>query len=235
MQILNNKRILVAAAHGDDELLGCAGTLLKHFYVGDQISICIFSDGESSRVGCNGDTNAIIKRKKESEAIAKKLGVKNFFFLDFPDNKMDTLSRLEIAQTLESVIDQVRPTVIYTHHFGDLNIDHQRVHEAVMIANRPMKDSPVEQILCFETVSSTEWQTPNSANVFIPNWYVDISNYLPEKIELLDVYKDEMREWPHPRSNKAVRNLAQWRGSSVGCDAAEAFSLARYIDKESES
>ena len=120
--------------------------------------------------------------------------------------------------------------MVVTHHSGDLNIDHQIIHQAVMVACRPQPDHSVKRILSFEVPSSTEWNSPNVKSVFIPNWFENISDTLKLKIKALEAYGSEMREWPHSRSFKAVKHHACWRGASVGCDAAEAFMLNRFIN-----
>ena len=150
-------------------------------------------------------------------------------FGDLPDNRLDTLPLLTLAQTVEAVIDDVAPTTIYTHFAHDLNVDHRLVHEAVMTACRPQPGSGVKTVLTFETPSSTEWRSPQAATAFMPNWFIDITETIDKKLEALDAYAEEMRPWPHARSREAVEHLARWRGASIGRQAAEAFVLARHI------
>ena len=119
--------------------------------------------------------------------------------------------------------------MVYSHWIGDVNIDHRRIHEAVVAACRPQPGHPVESLLFFEVASSTEWQTPGSAPAFQPNWFVDISATLDTKLAALAAYQAELRDWPHPRSTRGVEHLARWRGSTVGCEAAEAFVLGRHL------
>ena len=151
-------------------------------------------------------------------------------FDDLPDNRLDSVPLLGITQRIEALIDQHRPATVFTHHTVDLNIDHQRVHQAVMTACRPQRGHPVKTVLCFEVPSSTEWQPPGSGAVFAPNWFIDISATLDQKLAALDAYAGELRDWPHPRSRQGVEHLARWRGATVGCDVAEAFILGRYLD-----
>ena len=139
----------------------------------------------------------------------------------------DTPQRIE--RKVEALIDQYRPTSLFTHHAGDLNSDHRRTHQAVITACRPQRGHPVRTLLCFELPSSTEWQPPGSGLAFTPHWFVDISTTLDGKLAALDAYADELRDWPHPRSRQGIEHLARWRGASVGCDAAEAFMLARHL------
>ena len=228
------KTILVCAAHPDDELLGCAGTLLRHVEAGDKVIIVIMTEGESSRY--EGTTNNRIKKaqsKLRQAAIDahRELGAKESVFFNNPDNQMDSVPLLEIVKQLEPIIKTHQPDVIYTHHSGDVNIDHFVTCKAVITAARPLPDQSVTEIYAFETLSSTEWQPPSLGSTFEPNRFVDISEYLKKKIEILRFYDTEMREFPHPRSYAAVEHLARWRGSSAGLAAAEAFITLRKIEK----
>ena len=144
---------------------------------------------------------------------------------------MDSIDLLDIVQFIEQQINQFTPDMILTHHAGDLNIDHRLVHQAVMTACRPQPGHCVKTILFFEIQSSTEWQTPASAAVFAPNWFVDISDYLNLRTRALEAYSDELRPWPHSRSLQAIEHLARWRGATIGVDVAEAFMLGRNILK----
>jgi LmbE family N-acetylglucosaminyl deacetylase len=136
---------------------------------------------------------------------------------------------LEITQAVEMLIAKYQPDMVFSHHAGDVNIDHRRLHDAVVTACRPQKGHPVKTLLCFEVPSSTEWQLPGSAPFFAPNWFVDISATVERKLAALDAYTAELRPWPHPRSLKGVEHLARWRGATVGFNAAEAFMLGRQL------
>ncbi len=221
--------ILVVAAHPDDEILGAGGTMAKHVAAGDQVHTVFMADGVTSREPDN-TTNDCRKRNKAAFQAAAIIGTEEPFFLAMPDNRMDSIDLLEIVKPLESVIQGIKPTTIYTHHYGDLNIDHQITHKAVMTACRPQYSEQVRTILCFEVLSSTEWQTPNSGNAFEPNWFVDISNTFNLKLEALKPYVEEMREPPHSRSTVNINNQAGLRGSQIFTDFAEAFVLARHIN-----
>ena len=142
---------------------------------------------------------------------------------------MDSLDRLDIIKVIEEEVSRLRPTIVVTHHWGDLNIDHRVTHEAVITACRPQPGNSVKQILAFEIPSSTEWQINYSGNTFNPNWFEDVTENFDIKLKALECYQSEMREWPHPRSNENVRNLAKYRGSSVGYRFAEAFILLRKV------
>lgn len=228
------KQILVVAAHPDDELLGCAGTIARHVAAGDHVHSVILAEGatsrsaDRSRASHEGELQGLAAAARKAAAI---LGVTSLHFLDFPDNRMDGVDLLDVVKRVEELIASIDPRIIYTHHIGDVNIDHMMTQRAVLTACRPLPGSNVETILAFETVSSTEWMPPASGSAFAPNWFVDITDMLDKKLEALGTYESEMRDWPHPRSLKAVEHLARWRGASAGVEAAEAFVLLRQVVK----
>lgn len=218
--------ILVVAAHADDEALGCGGTLARHSSNEDCIRLLFMTDGEGAR----GSTTADVSRRKAAcEAAAQILGAEAPVHLNFPDNRMDSVPRIDVVQAIEAELALFTPTIVYTHHAHDLNVDHRVTHEAVTTALRPQPHAPRPTILAFEVMSSTEWQTPAATTAFVPNWYVDISAYLETKKAALLAYRDEMRPWPHSRSVEALEHLARWRGACMGVEAAEAFSLIRKV------
>lgn len=222
--------VLVIAAHPDDEVLGCGGAIARHSQHGDAVHVMILAEGVTSR---DQQRDRGQRQTELSElAIAAHqanqiLGAKSLSLHDFPDNRMDSCDLLDIVKVVEAAVDQYQPNIIYTHHSGDLNIDHRRIHEAVITAARPLPDSPVETLLFFEVPSSTEWHISSSAPVFTPNWFVDIAETLDCKLQALDAYASEMRPFPHARSQQAVEALARWRGATAGMQAAEAFLLGR--------
>lgn len=220
-------RVLVIAAHADDEALGCGGTLALHASRGDEVRALFMTDGVGSRGA--GEDAAARQRREAANAALACIGVREATFLALPDNQMDGLPLLEIVRQVEPVIAAYRPDIVYTHHFADLNVDHRLVHQATMTALRPQPGALAPTILCFEVPSSTEWQTPSAQTAFIPNWFQDISGTFERKIAALKFYAEEMRAWPHSRSIEAVAHLARWRGASIGVEAAEAFMLARHI------
>ncbi|MEK3720382.1 PIG-L deacetylase family protein [Paenibacillus sp. FSL H8-0034] len=228
------KRVLVIAAHPDDEVLGCGATIAKHVKQGDEVHVVILAEGITSR-----DTQR--NREKNTEKLSalsaaadrahQILGSASLHLRDFPDNRMDSVDRLDIVKAVEEIVDQFRPDVIYSHHIGDVNIDHRRIHEAVVTACRPIPGNHlVKRLLFFEICSSTEWQLAGSAPPFVPNWFIDVSDTLDKKMEALTAYDSEMRAWPHARSIKAVEHLSRWRGAVIGVEAAEAFILGRSIE-----
>jgi N-acetylglucosamine malate deacetylase 1 len=228
----NKKNILIIAAHPDDEVLGCGGSIAKWVNKGHNIFSLIMAEGATSRDN-ERDQNSRRKDlkhlKKYAEQAGKLLGVKSVTLLDFPDNRMDSIDLLDVIKPIEKIIEKIKPSTILTHSSFDLNIDHQIIHKAVVTACRPIVNNSVKRILAFEVPSSTEWQSPLDGNFFFPNWFENISDTLDLKIKALQIYKSEMRDWPHPRSIKAVEHLAHWRGATVGYDAAESFMLVREI------
>jgi LmbE family N-acetylglucosaminyl deacetylase len=223
--------ILVVAAHPDDEVLGCGGTIAKHSRQGDKIHVLILAEGatsrdlQRSRKSRQSDLSSLAEAAQQANQV---LGA-SLSLYDFPDNRMDSCDLLNIIKVVEKAIDEHHPEIVYTHHSGDLNIDHRRIHEAVLTATRPLPSSSVKTLLFFEIPSSTEWQAPTPALNFVPNWFVDISDTLNLKLKALEFYESEIRPWPHPRSLTAVDHLAHWRGAIVGTVAAEAFILGRNI------
>ena len=226
------KSILVVAAHPDDEVLGCGGTIARHIDDGDNVHVVILAEGVTSREDVRDrDSSAgeLSEIAEHAEAAHKILGTTTLELFDLPDNRMDSLDLLDIVKKIEAIIDKYRPEIIYTHHAGDVNIDHRIINEAVVTACRPLPGHSVRQLLFFEVASSTEWQPPSANIAFTPNWFVDISSTLDKKLKALEKYSGEMRDFPHARSIEALKHLAGWRGASIGVDAAEVFILGRKI------
>lgn len=224
--------VLVIAAHPDDEILGCGGTIAYHASQGDEVHVLIMAEGLTSR-DAGRDKDKRGKDLQQLSAIARQanlsLGAKSVTTLDYPDNRMDGLDLLDIVKAVENQIDLRRPHTLYTHHPGDVNIDHGLTARAVITAARPQPGGSVRSLFFFEVQSSTDYQVPGINAPFLPNHFVDISNYLESKMKALELYSGEMRPWPHARSMEAVRHLARLRGSSVGIEAAEAFQVGRTI------
>tara|TARA_A100001015_G_scaffold287074_1_gene356458 strand:- start:2216 stop:2908 length:693 start_codon:yes stop_codon:yes gene_type:complete len=226
------KKILVVAAHPDDELLGCGGAILYHLNRGDKIRIIIVAEGLTSRDSKRDKVtrfNDLNKLKSTTIKIFKKIGVREVDFLDFADNRLDSYNLIDVIKPIEKIIQNYKPNIIYTHNPGDLNIDHNIVNRAVMTASRPKPKISIEKIYAFEVLSSTNWSINHTNSNFEPNYFLNIEKFLKKKIKLLSYYKTEMEKWPHTRSLKSVEYLAKYRGSSVGFEAAEAFYLLREI------
>jgi N-acetylglucosamine malate deacetylase 1 len=225
-------KIALIVAHPDDEILGCGGTIASHAKAGDEVHVLILAEGITSRDNkrdLESRADELKKLKQTARDANNVLGVTSLVLHDFPDNRMDSVDRLDLIKVIEEFIVKNNPNIIYTHHPKDINIDHRCVNDAVIVASRPIPGSSVELLLFFETVSSTEWQAADKDSNFIPNWWVDISETLELKMQALETYQSEMRPWPHARSSEAVKHLAHWRGASIGCNAAEAFVLGRNI------
>jgi N-acetylglucosamine malate deacetylase 1 len=225
-------RVLVIGAHPDDEVLGCGGTMARLSKQGADVHILLLADGESARgeADSEGMADRISERRTDAEMAARLLGCRSTVTYRYPDNRLDSISLLEIVRTIERHIEELQPGVVFAHHCGDVNVDHRRVHEATLAACRPQPGHPVKELLFYEVASSTEWRPPESALSFAPNVFYDISATFEGKIAALNAYASEMRPFPHPRSLEAVRALAQWRGATVGVPFAEAFVLGRRIN-----
>lgn len=216
-------RVLVIAAHMDDEVLGVGGTISKHKNMGDLVSVCYVTD--SSTCQYDGDEEKLNLKYDESKRVKAVLGIDEQFWLDFPDMKLDTVTISEIAKGLSGIVEKLDPTIIYTHASGDLNKDHRLIHEASLIAARPISSS-VFKIYNYEVPSSTEW----GLTKFNPNTYSVLSEKnLEKKMKALEQYTLELRDPPHPRSLEGIKILAQHRGMAINKEYAEAFELVRYI------
>jgi LmbE family N-acetylglucosaminyl deacetylase len=223
--------VLVVAAHPDDELLGCGGTAARLAREGHSLYMAILGEGITSRQPqrSSADPADLTSLRGCSQRVADLLGVKELSLHGLPDNRFDTLPLLDVIKVVEELIERWRPTAIYTHHGGDLNVDHQVVSRAVLTAARPMESSPVRELYMFEIASSTEWAFQQLSPVFKPNVFVNIESTLPLKLEGMLQYESEVRKFPHPRSPEALTAIAQRWGSVVGCKAAEAFETVMLI------
>lgn len=226
------KSILIIAAHPDDEVLGCGGTMARLAAEGNEVYALILGEGITAR----DENRARSKRKPEIEALKgnmekanKVLGSKEIFTFDLPDNRFDTIPLLEVIKKIEKIKREVNPEIVLTHHHADLNIDHCLTLKAVMTAFRPLPGEAVREIYSFEIPSSTEWNVPLAGTYFMPNYFVDISRTLAKKIEALTMYESEVRDFPHPRSADAIRISAGKWGMQIGLEYAEAFEVVRVI------
>ena len=190
----------------------------------------ILGEGVTSRnISNDKKIGELSKLKNEMFAANKILGTKEVFTEDLPDNKFDTVPLLDIIKFIEAYIRKINPEVVYTHHRGDLNIDHRITFDAVLTACRPVEGNPVKRILSFEVPSSTEWNIQNASTNFISNTYEDISETINQKTEAMSAYQNEIRMSPHPRSIEKIRSLAETRGAASGMNFAEAFMLIREL------
>ena len=223
-------KILIVAAHPDDEVLGCGGTVARLLDVGNvEVATLILGEGITSR----DKTRDRESRHSEIESLKKNiidankiLGIEKVFTFDFPDNRFDTVALLDIIKVIEEIKWSFRPDTIFTHFANDLNIDHAITNKAIMAATRPMNDEPVKEIYAFEVLSSTEWNFPLS---FFPDTFVDISGTLKKKQEAMNVYKNELRDFPHPRSLEGIELNAKNWGMKSGLQYCEVFQTIRRI------
>ena len=224
------KKILVVAAHPDDEILGVGATVAKHAAQGDEVYALILGEGQTSRGEHREDISAEVVKELHQNTLesAKKVGYKEVYFADFPDNRFDQVDLLDVVKAVEHKIKGIQPEIIYTHYSGDLNIDHQYTARAVLTATRPIGDYPVKEIYAFETLSSTEWNFDYSSQpAFCPNVYVDITEFYTNKEAAMNCYVSEVCEYPHPRSLEGMDVLSKTRGIAAGMKRAEAFMLIR--------
>lgn len=220
---------LIIAAHPDDEVLGCGGTIAKLSSKQD-VYVLILGEGITSRNILENQKVRELGRLKDEMFLANKiLGTKKVFVEKLPDNRFDSRPLLEIIKIIERYIKKISPDVVYTHHRGDLNIDHRITFDAVLTACRPVENNPVKIIMSYEVPSSTEWNTQIAATSFEPNVFEDISETIDKKVEAISAYKNEIRPPPHPRSVAKIRALAENRGAAAGMHYAEAFTLIRAL------
>lgn len=212
------KRVLVIAAHPDDEILGCGGTVALHVKAGDSVTSVVACEGESLRYGPGG-----VGQSEHMRRAAAVLGVADVRPLGFPDQRLDTITLTEIIAPLEQLVRELEPEVVYCQHGGDINRDHELLFKAVLVATRPTEQS-IAAVYAFDTASSTEWAFPRR---FVPDTWVDISAVLEQKLSAMACYESELRPYPHPRSLEALRHRAHAWGNQQCLDAAEVFLTVR--------
>ncbi|MDO8527464.1 MAG: PIG-L deacetylase family protein [Deltaproteobacteria bacterium] len=224
-------KILVVVAHPDDEVLGCGGTMARLAKEGNDIYVAILGEGVTSRYAKREEADAQLLKDlhDRSRQAVKILGAKDLFMSGLPDNRFDTVPLLDVVKIVEDLVARLQPAEIYTHHSGDLNIDHTVVNRAVMTATRPLQGGIVKNIYAFEVPSSTEWAFQRFEPAFRPNIFTDISSTLDLKIRAMACYESEIRPFPHPRSAEALQSIAKRWGSVAGNNAAEAFELIRSL------
>ena len=228
------KKILVIVAHPDDELLGLGATM--HKLINEQqccVRVIILGEGITSRSDERNPeqwSQELKTHRQNIETARESIGYESIGIYDFPDNRFDTVALLDIVKVIEKEKKDFEPEIIFTHHGGDVNIDHQRTFEAVITATRPMDDEIVKAVITFETPSGTEWIASSDPRKFSPNLFVEVSEKnLNAKINGMESYEFEKRIYPHPRSPEALMILAQYRGIIVGKKFAEAFNIVRSI------
>ena len=222
------KKILIVAAHPDDETLGVGGTILKHKENGDHVSWLIVTN-IIKEYGYN--KSQIKSRKKEIDHVAKKYNFDNVFKLEIPTSTLSTSSLFKLIPSISKIFNDLKPEVIYTMNRSDAHSDHRVIFDAIMSCTKSFRYPHVKSVLMYECLSETEFAPSLNEKVFQPNYFVDISKYLEKKLEIMSIYKSELGEHPFPRSLKNIKALATVRGASVGVKYSEAFQLIKYIDK----
>lgn len=236
LESLRNKRIMVVVAHPDDEVLGLGGTmhrLLNEYNC--EIRSIILGEGLTSR----SDKRNLTRWKEELkthrqniEMAAKAIGYQSTGTYDFPDNRFDSVPLLDIIKVIEQEKNSFDPIAVFTHHGGDLNVDHQKTFEAVITACRPTENEKITSIISFETMSGTEWRASSDPKHFIPNMFIEINQEgLDAKIKAMESYEFEKRIYPHPRSPRALEIRASMWGVANGIKLAEAFQIVRNINR----
>lgn len=223
-----SKNVLVVAAHPDDETYGAGGTIARHVAAGDNVTVLFMTDGVTAR------HNVTEPQKAAGREACRILGTEDVRFADLPDQRLDVTPLLEVIDPIMAVVREVEPQVVYTHHKGDANQDHRRLFEATLVAVRPFGSNPVEEVLCFEVASATEWGPTSMADwAFLPSVFVDISPFVETKRQAIEVYRttheSEVKPFPHPRSPEAIAIYNSARGISVGLESAESFMTVRRI------
>ena len=215
-------KVLIIAVHPDDETLGCGGTLLKHKAKGDDIHwlICTSIDKDHSYYET---------RKKEMQEVSALYGFSSIHNLRLKTMQVDEYSVSELVGKLSKVINEVQPNIIYLPFKGDVHTDHRRIFEASYSCTKSFRYPFIKKIYMIETLSETEFSPSTKEDSFIPNVFVDISEYFDKKIEIAKIYQSEMSEHPFPRSTRNLKALATLRGATCGCEHAESFVLLKEI------
>ncbi len=219
-------KVLVIAPHKDDEIIGPGGTLLKLIHNGDNVFVCVVTRGYPPM----WSEEETAEGKKETYLCHKRMGIKETYMLDFPAVTLEKEYKYKLNDKLCGVIAEVQPDIVFIPHYGDMQKDHRIVAEAAMVALRPKYKHVVKKIYIYETLSETGWNIPNIQNEFIPNTFIDITDYLEEKLECMKYYKSQLSEFPNARSLDAIEYLAKYRGALMNMNAAEAFMLIREIN-----
>jgi len=227
----NMHNILVIAAHPDDEILGVGATIKKLTEDGCVANAVILGEGLTSRSNCRSDTdkNLLEELKSHSKSATTTVGYSNVEFADLPDNRFDSLDLLDVIKIVQSYVDKYNPDTIFTHHYGDLNIDHKITFDSVITVCRPVNNCCVQNIFCFETPSSTEWNFKYGDSTFKPTVFFDVSLTLNYKLSAMKYYLTESTQYPHPRSTEALSVIAKRWGTVAGVDCAEAFEIVRSV------
>lgn len=224
-------KILVIAAHPDDETLGCGATIYKFLRKGAKVRVLFLGEGSTCRFNDPKSDEALLAVEERNDAAIKSLstlGVEDYKFYNLPCGRFDQIPIIEINKLIENEIQEFKPNKLFTHADTDSNNDHRITYRASIIATRPCNNHIVNQLFCYEVLSSSEWSYGESFN---PNYYFEVNQSdVEKKWEALKCYGDEMRQYPFPRSREGVLNLAMQRGMQCGKEYAEAFKLIREFE-----
>jgi LmbE family N-acetylglucosaminyl deacetylase len=220
------RKILVLAVHPDDETLGCGGTLLRHKKEGDEIFWLIAT---AMKKESNFSEKDIKTRKEEIGQVRDKYGFKEVYELDIPCTKADQVPRHDLTARISGIFDKARPEVVYLPFINDVHSDHRVIFEAAYSSTKTFRRPFIKKILMMETISETEFVPPFEDLPFTPNYFVDISDFLDKKLDIMKIYKNEHQEHPFPRSMDNIKALATFRGAAAGCRYAESFMVLKEI------
>lgn len=219
-------RVLVISVHPDDETLGCGGTILKHNKLGDEVYWLVLTDVYEE---LGYDKEFILERKKQIKKVSELYNFKMVYNLRFPTTKLHLIDFNKLIYKISIVIKDVRPDIVYTVNRSDIHTDHQIAFKAVMSCTKSFRYPFIKKILMYECISETEIAPQLPENIFIPNVYSDISDFIDEKVEIMKIYESELQNSPMPRSIDNIKALARFRGATVGVNYAEAFMLVREL------
>lgn len=217
-------KVLCIAVHADDETLGCGGTMLKHKALGDEIHWLLIT-GPTNNHPCSFSQNHIDERAERVNRVAAAYGYDSLEYLGLPTQMLHTLDLRDIIQKISDVIKRIQPNIIYTMFANDVHSDHRVAFDAVYSCTKSFRYPFIEKIYMMETLSETEFALSVPANTFIPNVYVDITEFIDRKLEIMQMYPTEVMQEPYPRSLSSIKALARVRGSRSGVRYAEAFQL----------
>ena len=219
-------KVLVVAVHPDDETLGCGGTLLKHKANGDEIHWLIATDIAEFE---GFDKSVVDERNAEIKEVEKLYSFDSVYKLGLSTTKVDEYHISELITKISSVVNEIKPNIIYLPFKGDVHSDHKYIFDAAYSCTKSFRYPFVKKIYMMEALSETEFSLSTKEDSFVPNVFVNISDYIDKKIEAMKIYKSEIGEHPFPRSEKNIRALATYRGATSGCDCAESFILIKEI------
>jgi LmbE family N-acetylglucosaminyl deacetylase len=222
INLLKKKKVLVFAPHPDDETLGCGGFLLNLKKSGNEINWLIFTEMKEE-YGWN--SNQVLQKKKQILSVSKKYGFKNLYSLGYKPSSLDEVSNTELVSKIKKILTSLKPDIILIPHHADIHTDHQVAHKVILSAAKNFRNKYIKTIISYETLSETEFASPIKDNIFLPNFYVDISNNFEKKLQIMKIYKQELMKEPFPRSKSSIKAQARVRGSRIGVKFAEAFSI----------